>query len=155
MGHAQATDTSRGTMTRPDFVVSQFHGDNIAMSWFLIVHDGLKLVVWGTGEQHPHQLFNLTADPDEMTNLVKDSSMQAPMQTMLAKLQSVVDYKTVAQNVAKYGHDSMAYWISHTKDWQKEMGKKGLRWHESWSVNPQGAVDAIGSFLAHPPSISK
>merc|ERR1711862_766289 len=35
---------------RPDFQVSQFHGCNIAMSWFLVVHGDLKLVVWGTGE---------------------------------------------------------------------------------------------------------
>jgi arylsulfatase A-like enzyme len=52
----------------PDFIVSQFHGDNIAMSWFLVVKDSvvlpdshhttseasattgtLKLILWGTG----------------------------------------------------------------------------------------------------------
>merc|ERR550537_1377376 len=50
---------------RPDFVVSQFHGDNIAMSWFMIVRGGFKLVVWGTGKEHPHQLFDLVNDPAE------------------------------------------------------------------------------------------
>ncbi len=29
------------SVSRPDFVVSQFHGDNIAMSWFLVVKEGV------------------------------------------------------------------------------------------------------------------
>jgi arylsulfatase A-like enzyme len=32
---------SSGSSNRPDFVVSQFHGDNIAMSWFLVVKEGV------------------------------------------------------------------------------------------------------------------
>ena len=41
---------------RPSFVVSQFHGDDIAMSWFLIVKRfnasaTYKLIVWGTGAE--------------------------------------------------------------------------------------------------------
>ena len=59
---------------RPPFVVSQFHGDNIAMSWFLIVQvvDGAayKLVRWGTGAESPSMLFNISADPDENANLL-------------------------------------------------------------------------------------
>ena len=64
---------------RPDFVVSQFHGDNIAMSWFLVVKEGVavpaatatasagaatttttyKLIVWGTGNEVPSLLFDV------------------------------------------------------------------------------------------------
>ena len=51
-----------GAAGRPDFVVSQFHGDNIAMSWFLVVATGIpapgtstpstfKLIVYGTGKE--------------------------------------------------------------------------------------------------------
>lgn len=47
---------------RVPFVVSQFHGDNIAMSWFLAVETGIvppqggtghtfKLIIWGTGAE--------------------------------------------------------------------------------------------------------
>jgi len=140
---------------RPDFVISQFHGDNIAMSWFLVVHDGLKLVVWGTGDQHPHQLFNLTSDPNEMTNLIDEPTLRDKAQTLLAKLESVVDYSTVAKNVAKYGHDSMKYWTTHTSNWQKEMGKTGLRWHQSWSHSPDGAVAAVEEWLAQPPNLAR
>ena len=42
--------------TRPNFVVSQFHGDDIAMSWFLVVKRmnasaTFKFIVWGTGAE--------------------------------------------------------------------------------------------------------
>jgi len=111
---------------RPDFVVSQFHGDNIAMSWFLVVHDSLKLVVWGTGEQHPHQLFNLTADPDESVNLGGQAEMQGHVRLLLDKLRSVVDFAAVARNVAQYEYDSMRHWINATPSWQAEMGKSKI-----------------------------
>ena len=52
------TASEAPTTPRPDFVVSQFHGDNIAMSWFMAVKRVMrrtsddahffKLVVWGT-----------------------------------------------------------------------------------------------------------
>jgi arylsulfatase A-like enzyme len=44
-------------LARKPFVVSQFYGDDIAMSWFLVVqtvpsNSTYKLIVWGSGEQH-------------------------------------------------------------------------------------------------------
>jgi len=138
---------------RPDFVVSQFHGDNIAMSWYLVVHDGFKLIVWGTGEQHPHQLFDLTGDPDEETNLVDDAAHADRLQSLLAKLKSVVDFAAVSSNVAKYNHDSMKFWTKSTKNWQDEMGKAGLRWSTSWNQDAEGSVAAVEAWLAGPPSV--
>lgn len=138
---------------RPDFVVSQFHGDNLAMSWFLIVRGDHKLVVWGTGEQHKHQLFNLTADVDEKFNLIDQPEMTAHVTDMLSKLNTVVDFKAVAANVAQYNHDSMAQWVNYTKNWQKDMGKSSLRWYDSWKQDPDGAVAAIEDFLANPAEV--
>lgn len=138
---------------RPDFVVSQFHGDNIAMSWYLVVHDGFKLVVWGTGEHHPHQLFDLTADVNEDTNLVDDPAHADRLQLLLTKLNSVVDFAAVSKNVAKYNYDSMKYWTENTDNWQDEMGKASLRWSTSWNQNAEGAVAAVEEWLAKPPAV--
>lgn len=138
---------------RPDFVVSQFHGDNIAMSWFLVVHDGFKLVVWGTGEQHPHQLFDLVNDKDESTNLVDKPEHAARVKTLLTKLGSVVDFSKIAQNVAKYNHDSMAWWTKKTSNWQAEMGKSALRWSTSWNQDAKASVAAVEEWLAKPPKV--
>ena len=41
----------------PDSVISQFHGENLVMSWYMIRRGEMKYVVWGTGEQHPPQLL--------------------------------------------------------------------------------------------------
>ena len=133
--------------------MSQFHGDNIAMSWFLVVHDGFKLVVWGTGDIHPHQLFNLTSDPNEMNNLASDPAHKTRIQTMLNKMTSVVDYRMVAKNVAKYGLDSMRYWVNRTKDWKEALASPHLRWHVAWKQNPQANVAAIESWLSKPPEL--
>lgn len=137
---------------RPDFVVSQYHGDCTAMSWFLVVHDGFKLVVWGSGQQHPHQLFDLVSDPSEATNLIDKSEHAQRVELLLTKLKSVVDFPAVAQNVAKYNYDSLKFWTSANSNWPLVMGKSNL-WHESWSADPQGAVAAVNSFLAKPPQV--
>ena len=41
----------------PDSVISQFHGENLVMSWYMIRRAEMKYVVWGTGTQHPPQLL--------------------------------------------------------------------------------------------------
>jgi hypothetical protein len=34
----------------------QFHGENAGMSWFMLRRGDMKLVQWGTGEQHHPQV---------------------------------------------------------------------------------------------------
>ena len=136
-GDAAAATAAVAVDPRPDFTVSQFHGDNIAMSWFLVVKEGVnvpgggssrsgnsnsrkggggggggatstfKLILWGTGKEVPSLLFDLLADPMEDTNLIADAAGAAKyaqiVDAMEQNLQSVVDYKNVAMEVAKYG----------------------------------------------------
>ena len=123
------------------------------MSWFLVVHDGFKLVVWGTGDIHKNQLFDLKADPDEMHNLANDHDQSSRIETMLKKMESVVDYQSVAKNVAKYGQDSMKHWINATDDWKNALASKHLRWHTAWKQNPEANVAAIESWLSKPPEL--
>jgi len=134
---------------RPDFVVSQYHGSNVAMSWFLIVRGDMKLVIWGTGEQHKHQLFNLTADVDEKMNLIDRPEMASHVADLMEKLGTVVDFKAVAKNVAKYTRDSLEYYVNTTKDWKEEMGDSSLRWKNSWAYDPEGAAAAVEDVIAN------
>merc|ERR1712050_378846 len=90
---------------------------------------------------------------NEETNLVNDPSHEDRLQEMLTQLKSVVDYPSVANNVAQYNYDSMVYWTNKTKEWQNEMGKANLRWHKSWSHNPKAAAEAVEEFLARPPQV--
>ena len=57
-------------------VYSPLSGDDIAMSWFLVVQtmadSTYKLIVWGDGKMHPSLLFDLIKDPMENNNLIDD-----------------------------------------------------------------------------------
>ena len=148
--------------TRPDFVVSQFHGCNIAMSWFLVVKPmqclgdqecTMKLVKYGTGAQVTDQLFDLTNDPDETTNLLNNSDFKSMIPELEQSLESVVDYASVAQEVAEYNKEGFRWWINNTKDWTKAVHKAGLRWTESWNYDPQGAKEALERWLEAPAEI--
>lgn len=93
--------------------VSQFHGADLAMSWYLIrtnVSDSSshltdarkdwKLIVYGTGKEVSPQLFNITNDPEELN----DVHEQFPeiVQSLTARLAQVVDFPTVSLDVAQY-----------------------------------------------------
>ena len=132
--------------------VELFHGTSLENA-LKIQDEGFKLVVWGTGTEHPHQLFNLVDDPNESANLVDKPEHALRIQALLTKLQDVVDFPVIAKNVAKYGHESMRWWTQNTVDWENEMGKAGLRWHKSWSQDPRGAVAAINTWLERPPQV--
>lgn len=166
---------SNSDETRPDFVVSQFHGDNVAMSWFLIVrrmpcipnnnagHDieerrlsnartkmcTMKLVVYGTGREIEHQLFDVTHDPDEMRNLASNETY-LPMMTWLDHtLRSVVDYPRVALNVARYNEQSMKHWMEVTGDpeWRTAIHSKGLRWDDAFDYYVEGSFKALEEWV--------
>ena len=166
--------------TRPDFVVSQYHGDSIAMSWFLIVQplscpqdddvddatssnsDGddsstclMKLVVWGTGQEVDSQLFDLTHDPGEMVNLIHHSLYANTITTLETNLKSVVDYEQVAKEVAQYNQDSFRAWTQHTADWKDIVQGDKMSWHVSWQEAGDGpSMAAIEEWLSQPPNVA-
>ena len=134
-----------------DFVVSQFHGDNIAMSWFLAVatlgNATYKYVVWGTGAEHPSRLFDLGADPDEDDDLA--ASRPDVVAALDARLRSVVDYGAVARDVARYNHASFALWANKTGPrWRDEVHHPGLRWDPAFNATLDASLAALEDFLA-------
>ena len=123
---------------RPSFVVSQFHGKNIAMSWFMAVQrlingTTLKLIIWGDGPAQtgvPSMLFNLDTDPDEMRNLVATSASEVA--ALEKSIRSQVDYPTVARDVARYNIEIFKAWVRNTTNWQTVMAvSKRARLHSS------------------------
>ena len=145
------------------FVVSQFHGDNIAMSWFLVVATGItppgspsppqtfKLIVYGTGKEVPSMLFNLDQDPGELANLAAKPDHAAILAYLETKLSSVVDYPKIATEVAQYGQAMMRQWINQTgPSWKDAVHTPGMRWDSSWDFNASGAIAAIEQWLTEP-----
>lgn len=152
-----------GTLsTRPDFVVSQFHGTNVAMSWFLIVRPvpclselaaenlgemcDMKLVIYGTGNETEHQLFDLTKDPDEIINLGSNPSYTSVISSLEESLRSVVDYPRVALDVASYNLDSMKNWIEVTPQWRDKIHAK-LRWDDAFERDIEESFKALEEWL--------
>mmetsp|Transcript_55194 Transcript_55194/g.123384 ORF Transcript_55194/g.123384 Transcript_55194/m.123384 type:complete len:201 (-) Transcript_55194:182-784(-) len=159
MGSAAAeTGNAAALDPRPNFIVSQFHGDDIAMSWFIIVKQynasaTMKLIVWGTGTEVPPLLFNLIADPNEDHDLIQTATgareHEALVADLTADLRGVVDFPRVALEVAQYGVDSLRQWVNATADWQTAI-HLGLRWDAPWTADPNGSLAAIEALLAQP-----
>jgi len=148
---------------RDAWVTSQFHGCNIAMSWFMIVQQGpdghaYKYIVWGTGEEVPPQLFDLTKDPSEFTDLLANET-SAPKEikqlvaTLDKNLRSTIDYPSVAMQVATYNKDSFTAWVNNTQNWEAAIHASGLRWDKSWDLNPGGAIAAVKQWMAAPAQV--
>eukprot|EP00934_Nitzschia_sp_Nitz4_P002988 Nitzschia sp. Nitz4//scaffold403_size10707//3459//5456//NITZ4_009062-RA/size10707-processed-gene-0.7-mRNA-1//-1//CDS//3329551083//2978//frame0 len=183
----------------PPYVVSQYHGDDSPMSWFLIVeshpcvnqelrsetlemdnptaststlstsamsrslnketHEATrnctyKLIVWGTGQEVPTQLFDLTNDPDEMDNLFEDTRYLHIVEKMDDHLNQIVDYRSVATTVAQYNVESFQHWQrQNPSNWTKILSDDlGMRWHHSWKEQGSNrSLAAIAEWLSQQP----
>jgi len=141
------------TLPGRSFIISQYHGDDLAMSWYMVrLTDNnvvYKAVIYGTGVEVPPQLFNLTADPDEMDDLCrgvlecKQDGIDTLYKTMEGRLMSIVDYKAVSKDVAHYGYEMFNRWAKRQKDWRKSLTSLTLRWHSSYMRNEQASLHAI------------
>lgn len=102
----------------PAVAVCQFHGENLIMSWYMVREGEMKYVVWGTGKEHDPQLFNLTADPDEETNLALTPGGAAEVTRLDALLRQHIDYPAVSIDVAQYNLDMAHWWVANDPDWR-------------------------------------
>ena len=154
---------SASSTERPNFIVSQFHGDNIAMSWYLIVQPlqclgdqscMMKYVVYGTGKEVVSQLFDLSNDPDETKNLIHAEDYSNMVETLDSNLRTVVDYPKVSLNVAQYNKDSMLGWMNATKHWKDQIHAPDLRWTKSWNENANdSSLTALEKWISQPTKV--
>merc|ERR1712087_160607 len=137
---------------RPNYAMSQFHGDEIHLSWFLLREDEWKYVVYGSGKEVPPRLFNLVADPLEMDDLAGNASYAQRMKEMDATLRTIVDYPAVAENVESYNKESFVLWRD-SFDNEAEYNESvttDIRWSESWAYDSDGCFEAIDAWLKTP-----
>ena len=113
-------DTPAAAATHRDFVISQFHGENAAMSWFMLRRGDMKYIAWGTGAEHVPQLFNLTSDPNEWHNLALHPSAKwsALVAELDALLKTAIDYPEVARDVARYNIQMARWWTQSEPHWE-------------------------------------
>lgn len=129
--------------------VSQFHGDDIRLSWFLLRQGDWKLITYGSGAEVPARLFNIAEDPEELTDLA--SAMPDRVASMDAFLRTVIDYPAVAADVEAYNKDSWVRWRDSMSPAQyNKTVSTGTRWAESWAYDSEGAFEAIDAWLKTP-----
>ena len=95
----------------------------------------MKYVVWGTGKEHPPQLFNVSSDPNEMTNLAlqKTPAVSALIAELDANLRKQVDYPAVSLDVATYNIDMARWWMDSTPPWAAVI-------NGTWAVTGNGTL---------------
>ena len=136
---------------RPPFVVVQNADTDQSMAWFAVVNGSHKLVQYGTGEQVAPLLFDLAADPGELTNLHNSSDAARAAEAALdAALRSVVDYPAVAQDIADYQLAQFRYWTKTTKDWRSAIVSASTRWQAAFEAHFNESMAAVEAYLAQP-----
>jgi arylsulfatase A-like enzyme len=136
---------------RPPIVASQNADEDISSSWFMATDGAFKLVQYGTGEQVPAQLFNLSADEGENNNLLQppgNAAAAAVAARLDALLRAQIDYPSVARDIAKYQHEQFVWWTSNQTDWRKEIASGDVRWQKAWAAHPAEALAAAEAYLA-------
>ena len=153
---------------QPSTIISQFHGENLAMSWYMVREKDTKAVFWGTGKEHSAQLFNLTSDPDEKHNLA--NTQPDLLNHLEGLLLPQVNYPAVTRDVAQYNLDMLKWWMSTETKWacivngtctDDAMGraKSCLNasdinyWADIWQLGPAGYWKAWNEFVDAGPVI--
>ena len=135
--------------SRPPYVLIQNADEDQSMSWFALVNGTHKLVQYGTGQQVPPQLFDLTADNgSEATNLAP--AHPEAVAALDASLRSLCDYPSVALDIALYQKQQLGFWRNSTPDWRAVAASEAIRWHPAWSAAPEAALAALEAYLQDP-----
>jgi len=123
---------------RPEWVVSQGHMADNAMSWYLVRDGAMKMVLYGTGAEHPVQLFNITADPGETKDLSANPSYAATIKDLTAKLGKTLDFKSISLDVADYNKKMFTDW------YMKQKAKDGETWKDWMPLGNAGNCPRCG-----------
>ena len=140
---------------RPPFVAMQNHDEDLSSSWFAVANGTHKYIVYGAGGLVAPQLFDLVNDPSETTNLFNSSDAARAAQASLdAAQRTIIDYPSVAQDVADYQLEQLRWWAANgTTDWRKEIQSPNIRWHDAFAAHSKEALAAVEAYLAQPAAV--
>ncbi|XP_053313712.1 arylsulfatase K isoform X2 [Spea bombifrons] len=128
----------------PNWSLSEFHGSDANASTYMLRANNWKYVAYSDGDSVPPQLFDLSADPDELRNVAGE--FPAVTLSMDKKLRSIVDYPKVSESVHRYNKQQFA-------NWKESLGVNysdvisSLRWHLDWSKRPKTYSRKIEKWL--------
>uniref|UniRef100_A0A8C5U8I1 Arylsulfatase K n=1 Tax=Malurus cyaneus samueli TaxID=2593467 RepID=A0A8C5U8I1_9PASS len=129
---------------RPSWVLSEFHGCNVNSSVYMLRAGKWKYIAYSDGSSVLPQLFDLTADPDELTNVA--IKFPVTVRSLDKILLSLVNYPKVSFSVQEYNKQQFI-------SWKQSLGHNysriiaNLRWHQDWLKDQKKYENAIEKWL--------
>lgn len=128
----------------PDWVLSEYHGCDVNASTYMLRRGQWKYIAYADGSSAPPQLFDLSADQEELHNVAaKLPSITASLDKLL---RSIVNYPAVSKAVHQYNKQQFI-------SWRNSLGSNytdviaNLRWHTDWQKDPKNYENAINKWL--------
>uniref|UniRef100_A0A8C6WD91 Arylsulfatase K n=1 Tax=Nannospalax galili TaxID=1026970 RepID=A0A8C6WD91_NANGA len=128
----------------PPWILSEFHGCNVNASTYMLRVDQWKYIAYSDGASVPPQLFDLSLDPDELTNIA--TKFPEITYSLDQKLRSIINYPKVSASVHQYNKEQFIMW-------KQSVGQNysnviaNLRWHQEWLKKPRKYENAIQRWL--------
>ncbi|KAM5298197.1 arylsulfatase K [Ctenodactylus gundi] len=128
----------------PPWILSEFHGCNVNASTYMLRTDQWKYIAYADGVSVSPQLFDLSSDPDELTNIA--AKFPEITYALDQKLRSIVNYPKVSASVHQYNKEQFIMW-------KQSVGQNysnvisNLRWHQDWLKEPRKCESAIDQWL--------
>ncbi|XP_053151892.1 arylsulfatase K isoform X2 [Hemicordylus capensis] len=128
----------------PTWVLSEYHGCNVNSSAYMLRTDKWKYITYSDGHSISPQLFDLSADPDELINIA--TRFPEITHSLNKQLLSIVDYPKVSACVQQYNKQQFV-------NWKQSVGQNysetlaNLRWHQDWKKHPKKYEQAIDRWI--------
>lgn len=132
------------TNSHPAWILSEYHGCNVNASTYILRTNQWKYIAYSDGVSVLPQLFDLSSDPDELTNIA--TKFPEITYSLDQKLRSIVNYPKVSASVHQYDKEQFIMW-------KQSMGQNysnviaNLRWHQDWLKEPKKYESAIDWWL--------
>lgn len=129
---------------RPPWILSEFHGCNVNASTYMLRTNQWKYIAYADGVAVLPQLFDLSSDPDELTNVA--TKFPEITSSLDQKLRSIINYPRVSASVHQYNKEQFI-------QWKQSIGQNysdviaNLRWHQDWLKKPRKYERAIDRWL--------
>uniref|UniRef100_A0AAF6Z7A0 Arylsulfatase family member K n=1 Tax=Bos taurus TaxID=9913 RepID=A0AAF6Z7A0_BOVIN len=128
----------------PPWILSEFHGCNVNASTYMLRTNQWKYIAYSDGASVLPQLFDLSSDPDELTNIA--AKFPEVTSSLDQKLRSIINYPKVSASVHQYNKEQFI-------KWKQSIGQNysnviaNLRWHQDWLKKPKKYENAIDQWL--------
>lgn len=129
---------------RPPWILSEFHGCNANASTYMLRTGQWKYIAYADGASVQPQLFDLSLDPDELTNIATE--FPEITYSLDQKLRSIVNYPKVSASVHQYNKEQFIMWKQSVgQNYSNVIAH--LRWHQDWQRDPRKYENAIQHWL--------